>query len=54
MNYKNLIKQIAAIHNTTPNEVDTKIRKAIREVGYDLDQKEFIQILCEKVKKQIN
>lgn len=54
MNYKNLIKQIAEIHNTTPNEVDTQIRKAIRDAGYDLEPKEFILMIMQKVKKQIN
>ena len=54
MNYKNLIKQIAAIHNTTPNEVDTQIRKAISKAGYNLGPKEFILMIMQRVKKQIN
>lgn len=53
MSYKNLIKQIAAIHNTTPNEVDTQIRKAISKAGYDLEPKEFILMIMQRVKKQI-
>lgn len=51
MNYKNLIKQIAAIHNTTPNEVDTQIRKAISKAGYNLEPKEFILMIMQRVKK---
>ena len=54
MNYKNLIKQIAAIHNTTQNEVDTQIRKAISKAGYDFEPKEFILMIMQRVKKQIN
>lgn len=54
MNYKKLIKQIAAIHNTTPNEVDAQIRKAISKAGYDLEPKEFILMIMQRVKKQIN
>lgn len=53
MNYKNLIKQIAEIHNTTPNEVDTQIRKAIRLSGYDMKPEVFISMLMQKVKQEL-
>ncbi len=54
MNFKKLIKQTAAEYNTTTEEVETEIRKAIRAAGYDMEPEIFIALAAAKVNYEIN
>lgn len=53
MKYKRLLKLISAENNTTPQEVDKEIRKAIQAAGYDIEPELFISILIAKAESQI-
>ena len=53
MSYQNLLEQVAKEHNTTPEEVDVEMRKALHMAGYDIDPALFISLAASKVKKTI-
>ena len=53
MNYKMVINLIAAENNTTPDEVDAEIRKAIKAAGYDIEPEMFIALSVAKVKGEM-
>lgn len=53
MNYKNLIKQVAKEYHTSPDEVDSEIRAAIKAAGLDMEPAEFIAMVAMKVTQKI-
>ena len=54
MSYQKLLEQVAKEHNTTPEEVDVEMRKALHMAGYDIDPALFISLAASKVKKTIH
>ncbi|MBQ7596552.1 MAG: hypothetical protein IJU45_07805 [Clostridia bacterium] len=54
MNFEKLMKQAAAEYNTTCEEVETEIRKAIRAAGYDMEPEIFIALAAAKVNDEMN
>ncbi|MBE6719181.1 MAG: hypothetical protein E7571_00815 [Ruminococcaceae bacterium] len=53
MSYKKLLKMVAAEYNTTPKEVDSEIRAAIKAAGYDMEPELFIALAASKVSSAI-
>ena len=53
MSYQKLLEQVAREHNTTPEQVDSEMRKALYMAGYDIDPALFISLAANKVKKTI-
>lgn len=51
MSYQRILERVAAMNNTTPDEVDKEMRKAISEAGYDIEPAAFISLVSSKVKK---
>lgn len=54
MDYNQVLRIIADENNTTPQEVETEIKKAIKAAGYDMSPQTFISLCVAKVKKTIN
>ncbi len=51
MSYQKILNQIAKENNTTSEEVETEIRKALEMAGYNIDPELFIALIAAKVKK---
>lgn len=53
MNYQALLKIVALEYNTTPEEVESEIKEAIRAAGYDdvMTPELFISLIVAKVRK---
>ena len=54
MNYKKLLKEVAAEYNTTPQEVEKEIKNAIIAAGYDMEPELFIALATAKVKSEMS
>lgn len=54
MSYQKLLEQIAKEHNTTPEEVNSEMRTALKMAGYDIEPAMFIALATTKVKKTIH
>ena len=54
MNYKKLLKAVAAEYNTTPKEVEKEIKNAIIAAGYDMEPELFIALATAKVKSEMS
>jgi hypothetical protein len=54
MSYQKLLEQVAREHNTTPQEVDSEMRKALQTAGYDIEPAMFIALATAKAKKTIH
>ncbi len=53
MEYKKMLKQVAKKYNTTPEEVEEEMKKAITASGFDMSPQLFISLCTAKVKKTI-
>lgn len=53
MNYQKLLEQIAKKYNTTSNEVEREMRKALEKAGYNIEPALFITLVTKKAKKTI-
>lgn len=53
MNYINITEQIAAENDTTAQEVENEMKKALEEAGIDLDPELFISLICHSVRRNI-
>lgn len=53
MQYQRLLEQVAKENNTTPEEVEKEMRKALQIAGYDIEPAIFIALAASKVKKTI-
>lgn len=53
MRYQRLLKRIANENNTTPEEVENEMRKAIQEAGLEIEPSVFIALVTTKVRKTI-
>lgn len=53
MRYQRLLEQVAKDNNTTPEEVENEMRKALQIAGYDIEPKIFIALAASKAKKTI-
>lgn len=53
MRYQRLLEQVAKENNTTPEEVENEMRKALQIAGYDIEPKIFIALAASKAKKTI-
>ena len=53
MNYQALLKIVALEYSTTPEEVESEIKEAIRAAGYDdvMTPELFISLIAAKVRK---
>ena len=49
MNYNTLIKTVAKEYNTTPQEVEAEMEKAIKEAGYDIPVQLFIALVINQI-----
>ncbi len=54
MRYKQILKSVAAEHNTTEKEVDKEIRKAIKASGLNMEPMEFIRLTTAMVKAKLD
>lgn len=53
MRYQRLLEQVAKENNTTPEEVENEMRKALQIAGYDIEPSIFIALAASKAKKTI-
>lgn len=53
MRYQRLLEQVAKENNTTPEEVEIEMQKALQIAGYDIEPEIFIALAASKVKKTI-
>ena len=53
MRYQRLLEQVAKENNTTPEEVENEMRKALQIAGYDIEPAIFIALAASKAKKTI-
>lgn len=53
MRYQKLLVQIAKEYNTTSEEVEKEMRKALKAAGYDIEPAVFIALAASKVEKTI-
>ena len=51
MKYKKILREVAREYNTTPEEVDSEIRAAIKAAGLNMSPQLFISMCATKVKK---
>ena len=49
MRYQWIIETIAKEYNTTPEEVDAEMRKAVLEAGYLMSPRAFLAMCCDKL-----
>ena len=47
MRYQWIIETIAKEYNTTPEEVDAEMRKAVLEAGYLMSPRAFLAMCCD-------
>ncbi|MGN0569922.1 MAG: hypothetical protein ACI4N4_05385 [Candidatus Fimenecus sp.] len=53
MNYQKILEQLAREHNTTPDEIEREMRKALHASGYEIEPAMFIALAATKAKKTI-
>jgi hypothetical protein len=53
MKYKKIIRLIAKKHGVTKDEVDSQIRKSLKDSGINLSPETVIEIAAERLKKTI-
>ena len=53
MNYQKLLEQLAREHNTTPDEIEREMRKALQAAGYNIKPAMFIALAATKAKRTI-
>ena len=51
MKYKKMLREVAKEYDTTPEEVDSEIREAIKAAGLNMPPQLFIAMCAAKVKK---
>ena len=49
MRYQRIIETIAKQYNTTPEEVDEEMRKAVLEAGFLMSPRAFLAMCCDKL-----
>ena len=53
MNYQKLLEQLAREHNTTPDEIEREMSKALQAAGYNIKPAMFIALAATKAKRTI-
>ncbi|MGN1160636.1 MAG: hypothetical protein ACI4SX_00155 [Candidatus Fimenecus sp.] len=53
MNYQKLLERLAREHNTTPDEIEREMRKALQAAGHNIEPAMFIALAAAKAKKTI-
>lgn len=51
MNYNKITKTIAAEKNTTQQEVENEMKKAVEEAGLDFDPETLIFLIASEIKR---
>ena len=51
MKYEKMLREVAKEYDTTPEEVDSEIREAIKAAGLNMPPQLFIAMCAAKVKK---
>ena len=54
MEYKKMLKQVAKKYNTTPEEVEEEMKKAIKAAGLNMSPQAFIRDCAAKTIRTIN
>lgn len=54
MNYIKIVEQIATDNNTTPEEVDMEIRKALDAAKISVEPDLFISMVASKLRKNLS
>ena len=51
--YEKMLKLVAQEHNTTPDEVESEIKEAIKAAGLDVSPEVFIALCVAKVRAEM-
>ena len=54
MNYNELLQTVADEYNTTPKEVESEMKNAIKAAGYNISPQLFISLCAAKLKDDIS
>jgi hypothetical protein len=53
MSYENLLLEVARLHNTSPEEVESEMKIALKQAGLNISPRDFIAITSAKAKNTL-